>query len=163
MTQVQAAETWEAQRAAAIKSEVLAEVAQHSQAQQKQAVVKTYEAMIPALADSESGESKRLAGEYKHLVVELGLPNSEATMLAALRATFGPADGLRKMERKGAESFGETGDSAGASNAVEVTKGLKLTPREKDFYDRSIKAGVYKNYDEVKEERAKYPSSARRA
>ena len=153
MTQVQAADIWEAQRKAEIEADVLAKVEQRSQAQSKQTAVQTYEQAIPALKDPESVESRKLAAEHRHLVAELGLPNNDATVLAALRASFGPVEAVRPLKRKDSEPYAEGGGD-GNTSEVDGVPGLQLTNREKDFYGRAIKGGLYKDWNEVKAERA---------
>lgn len=101
--------------------------------------------LVPELKAQKGPAFERAAREYQSLV-ESGLPDSQATRLAALRTTFGTIDALAAAAGNDGrrETHQEGGGGAGApagDSTGEWTRGMNN--RQKAHYRKLIDAGVY--------------------
>lgn len=158
LNQEQADALWEKQIVERSKREAAAEVAQGMGAHQRDGLVQAelsgYKELVPAAWEQGSEEHTKAAKEYAHLV-KMGDAPGLTTEAKALRAAFGDIETLRqsKSARPGpADTHSETGGGKPSGGGTkDPIKGL--TPVQKDYYEKGIKAGRYpKGWDDVKEE-----------
>ena len=164
LTAQQAAEIWDQQLEDRAAAKAVNAVSQQSQETVLRSSVRAYEAAIPELQDSDSPQFRKLQSEHRHLVKELGLPDVPATMLAALRASFGPVETLKPISRKEAEPFSETGGSGDVGGGVsdKALKGLSLSPEQKKHYSKLIDAGQLGGWEDVAKELKAYTPKNKR-
>ncbi|GMR03351.1 MAG: hypothetical protein BMS9Abin21_186 [Thermodesulfovibrionia bacterium] len=153
VTQLQADEFWDTQLRAELRSDILSEVStlnEHTQRTQTvSSQVDNYREKVTGLMDDGSDNRKKVTSEFNYLV-SIGYPNNQTTELAALRSAFGSAEKLNK-ETQARETHQETG--GGEVNDIGENKVLKsLSNRQKDYYRKQIDKGIYKDWDEVKDE-----------
>ena len=162
LTQLQADEIRDAHLIAQAKREAAAEatntVSVAAQTATVTAQLEAYREVVGAAWEAGSPEHAKAVKEYETLV-GIGLPPSNETQLAALRSAFGDLETLRvsKTARAGSsDTHVETGGSrprdGGESKSDGAPKGLSA--RQHDHYERLIRAGTYKGWDEVKAELA---------
>ncbi len=110
-----------------------------------------YRELVDDLDKVGSENRNKVEQEYRYLV-GIGQPYSVATELAAVRTVFGPVEKLRKAKASlSMESHQETGGGkTGTGKTPEFQD--TLTARRKEHYQKMIDDGMYKNWDEVKEE-----------
>ncbi len=132
--------------------------AQSSKAERQAAEIASYEEALPDLAQQGSDLYNRVMAEYKYLVEELGQDDNNGTIAAAVRSVAGPLSAINATGKlkQVVESHQETGGGAGKKE----TRRDKLTPRQRDHYDKMIRGGAYKDWDAVHEELDNYAKTA---
>lgn len=159
LTQGQADALWEKQLTEKITGKVVAEVGTAAGAQERarkvDAELKAYQEVVPEVWVNGSEEHTKVAKEFNYLVTQLGYPKTKETEAAALRVAFGAVDVLRasKTARTGpadthAETGGGTKPAAGEADGAPKS----LNAEQRDYYEKGIKAGRYKDWAAVKEE-----------
>lgn len=120
--------------------------------------INRYKAVEPSILDEASDTRARIVEEYKYLVEQLGDSNSLDTQLKAIRAVLGPVEKLERSRgaKPSHESHRETGGQGGGGKKSDDGKLTYevLSPREKDYYDKKIASGLYKDIKAVNEELA---------
>lgn len=115
-----------------------------------------YKELVPDAWVPGSPERDKAAKEYRHLVADLGYPEGTATEAAALRAAFGDLATLRQSRsaRPGpADTHAETGGGKPESGGGGKSDVLKnLSSEKKQYYQRQIDSGRYKDWGEVRAE-----------
>lgn len=158
LSEDQAEAVWERQTEERIAERLTQDLAVHSQKTAAARTIAEYEAIDPALADEDSDLRHRVVDEYKSLL-DLGSPNSEATMVAALRAVCGSVDTFKrsKAAKKGRvlESHDEyeAGDDLGETGANGKPK---LSKAERSYYAPLVQRGMYRDWKEVEEMVSKF-------
>lgn len=139
---------------ATVKDEVLREVRGEAALTATQADIARYVELEPALGDRNSEISKRAAAAYKRLIGR-GLPDSQATQLAAVEQVLGPLDALTAARTPGRrETHEETGGTGGGSAATaggddapaDLFKGVEN--RWRAHYRDMIGKGQYQGWDD---------------
>ena len=99
------------------------------------------------------------------MVRTLGMPDNQATQLAALRSAFGDVESLKrrtvaKQTITNKEPFMETHSP---QNSKTTTKDFAstLSPEKKTHYEKMIRGGVYKDWAEVEAEEKWTPKTVR--
>lgn len=109
-----------------------------------------YRAVIPDL-DRPSENRTKVEDAYRYLL-SIGQPNDVSTELAAVSNVFGPLEKLKQskatLEMQTHQETGGGKSEPGKGKSFEDT----LTARQKAHYEKGIDMGLYKNWDEVKEE-----------
>ena len=135
---------------------------------QKSATLSTelaaYEEAVPALKDTSSETYQRVAQEYAYALGTLGATEGPGTMVMAARSVLGPLSSLKaRVPEANPVTHNETGGGAGESAAAGEKKPDltwdKLTAREKDYYDRGIRAGAYADRAAALKELTDYKST----
>ena len=169
ITQEQADDRWAAQ----VREETLEEAQRTAldvvDRQQKKGQIDSdlsaYKRLKPEIMEQGSETRTKIADEYNYLV-SIGQPKSVATELAAIRAVLGPLDKLERAanSRRAADPHQDGGSGGGDSGKPKGGaggNGKKLVDHlkgdAKEFYERGIKAGRYKDWDGVEAE-LKYAS-----
>lgn len=115
-----------------------------------------YKRLKPEIMDRGSELRGDIAEAYRRMVGR-GLPETEATELAAIESVLGPLDKLENAAkaRRAPESHQESGGGDGKQAGGGKT-GKKLVDQlnapSKDYYEKGIKAGRYKSWDDVEAE-----------
>ncbi len=162
LTRAQADDVLEKQTRAAARREASEEaaraVARSNYERDVNTALETYRELVPKAWEAGTPEYLRGQKEFNYLVSKLGYPPELPTELAALRAAFGDLDTLRTSKsarRGGSETHVETGggnaDDAGRDSGDD-SAGLKLTPRQRAYYEDGIKQGRYKSWKDVRAE-----------
>ena len=122
-----------------------------------------YKALVPSVMQPGSAERQRYEREYQYLTQKLNYPQTYATQLAAVRAALGDVQELeRTIQAKRSvskETFEENSSSTNKPQKNDKDPLKSLTPRQHDHYSNMIKRGVYRGWDEVKEELLWEPQS----
>ena len=118
-----------------------------------------YSELAPKAFQEGTAERQRVKKQYDYLI-GIGQPATKSTELAALSLALGDIDGLRaaargSMKRETFEDVGggDSGGSGEGSNADGPPKDLKLTARERTYYQQKIDRGIYKDWKAVADER----------
>ena len=117
--------------------------------------IETYKELVPDLGESTSDGYLKVQTEFNYMVKELGMdPKNLKTELAALRAVYGPVDGLTATPKDntpakhaGVATRG-SGGSRTASNDDDKAAPSDLSPKQKAYYQRSIDSRLYKGWDD---------------
>ena len=111
--------------------------------------IKAYEEALPELSNQGSELFTRVAAQYTAML-QLGLPNSASTQLAAVQAVVGPIEVVRSVAKgtRKVESHQEGGDPEGSEGGSSEVKGLSAKQRK--YYTGLINRGIHKDWDEVK-------------
>jgi len=117
--------------------------------------ISAYKRLKPEIMESGSETRKKVQEEFNYLT-SIGQPKSVETELAAIRSVLGPLDKLQKAANsRRVEDHDEQGGSSGDSGGGKPT-GKKLVDalkgEHKDFYQRGIKSGRYKDWEDVEKE-----------
>jgi len=168
ITQEQANDTWAVQ----VRQEALeaASSAAHDIVDRKATKeridgdIAEYTRLKPEIMDEGSEVRNRIKEEFKALV-DMGMPGEAgknlSTQLAAIRAVLGPLDKLKnaasarraqESEEQGGSGGGEPKNKGAGKKLVDHLKG-----DAKEFYERGIKQGRYKDWSAVEAE-LKYAS-----
>lgn len=115
-----------------------------------------YKRLAPEILDQSSEERQKIVTEFNELRAT-GMPNSLGTELAAIRAVMGPLDKLEKARTaRRNEEHDEQSGGGGEGSRKNGGKGKSLVdqldPRKKDYYEKGIKAGRYKDWKAVEAE-----------
>lgn len=114
-----------------------------------------YTALKPEILQKGSELRQQVTDEYKSLVAS-GSPEGVPTELAAIKAVLGPLTKLEKAagarreadpDQQGGGNDGRPAKKSGNGKLVDT-----LSPREKEHYEKGIKAGRYKDWTEVESE-----------
>lgn len=135
-----------------IREEVAGTVEDQTRSQKVGSDIERYTEAIPEISQDGSDARNRLAREYQQLQ-SLGMPDSGATELAALRNVFGPPEGLKPQqgERETHQETGGSGESDETLRADGIPKGL--TARERAFYSERVGPGkLYPDWKAVEDE-----------
>lgn len=122
-----------------------------------------YKAHIPDVMTSGSESRQKYERELGYMVRQLGMPDNFATQVAAARAAFGDLDTVksRKVAKEtvtSKESFQET--HTPSRNKVDTKDfASTLQPHEKAHYEKMMRAGHYKDWKEVEDERNYKPKN----
>lgn len=118
-----------------------------------------YSELAPKAFVAGTPENQRVKKQYDYLV-GIGQPANKSTELAALSLALGDIDGLRAASRGALkrETFedvgnGDADDVGEGSSADGPPKGMKLTARERTYYQQKIDRGIYPNWKAVEAER----------
>ncbi len=113
----------------------------------------------PDLLVDGTPDRDRLQRAYTELITD-GSPESAATELAAMRLAFGPprTAGTDKTaeSRETDQSGGGGRPSSGASATDDPSASLKLTDRQRSYYEEKIARNIYSGWDQVKAELGDY-------
>jgi hypothetical protein len=125
-----------------------------------------YKKAAPEVLQGGTEERTKVEKEYAYLVNVLNYPKTFATELAATRAALGDLDTVeRKAQAKRTatkEPFMETHSSTQKPQQKKNDPIANLSQREKDHYEKMIRAGRYpKGWDSVREELEYKPRFAR--
>jgi hypothetical protein len=165
ISQEQADEVWDRQRDSQIReaarTEALEAVKGQSTKERIDDAISKYRQLKPEIMERGSETRERISEEYKYLV-SAGSPESVATELAAIRAVLGPLEKLEKAAsaRRSADHEQQGGGSGdgkpkGGGSSKKLVDHLKDDAKE--YYERGIKGGRYKGWDDVEAE-LKYAS-----
>lgn len=169
ITRAQAMTAWTQQLEKRAEERVAKRIEAQLQATAKQSTVLTeinrYKQALPEVAVPGSEIRQKIEREFSYLV-GLGYdPKSYATELAATRAALGD---IETVERSAAarktttkEPFMETHSSTRKPEPPGKKAIEKLDTRQKEHYDKMIKAGRYSGWDEVEQELNYTPPSLR--
>ena len=121
--------------------------------------IAAYEEAVPALTDTSSETYQRVAQEYHYQVNTLGQPPGAGTTAMAARSVLGPLSSLRARIPEAnpgthTEVGGGTGDSPG--DAAPALTWEKLSVRQRDFYERQMRAGAIPDRAAALKELAEY-------
>lgn len=174
VTQEQADDIWDRQREAQIteraESAALDVVARTATKERIDADIAAYRQLKPEIMESGSDLREKITAEFKYLV-SVGHPGrgpeAVPTQLAAIRAVLGPLD---KLERAAAATRAQESEeqvgSGGAARPAGGGTSKKLVDHlqgdAKDWYERGIRQGRYKDWDAVEAE-LKFASPKTRA
>lgn len=146
MTQLQADKLWQEQIEANVTGKILNAVNSRDNKKTVSQALNEYKTVKPELVRQGTEDREKVSEEYKYLI-GIGLPDGIETELAAVRNVFGPVDKLKK--KLDLETHPETGGGA-PPNENKVAD--KLNARQRDYYQKRIDMGIYKDWDDVKEE-----------
>ncbi len=134
-----------------VTDDVRAEMVTRSRDDRVAAELDRYVASIPDVATPGTDARRRVEQEFQYLT-SLGDAPNKATELKALRAVFGPADGLQKSEPS-RETHQEAGEDTGGEDSGMRTDGIPkgLTEAQRVYYKQLI-GTVYRNWKEVEDE-----------
>lgn len=139
------------ERLSAVKTEVKQEITDTAKVG---AQIDRYKALLPDLSNRTSDSFKKVEAEFRYMTAELGMPKSEKTELAALRAVYGPVDTLEQKARAKdtrpdthRESGGRGAGSGGADDGPEGAP-RDLSPKLKSHYQTMIDRRMYKGWDD---------------
>ena len=159
ITQDQADLKWDKQQEAKFKKEAVSVskgVVQDAQLTQRvEQDIARYVALEPDINVKGSDLRKKITKEFQELV-RLGDPSdSLITECKAIRAALGPIDSL-ELARKGRSGHDHHEEINSGENGGDGPKGKQfqdsLTERKRKYYQKQIDNGIYKSWDEVKEE-----------
>ena len=126
----------DAKRESAIEARVTATVTQtasvNAMAAKQQAELDRYIEALPELNREGSDLHNKLAAEYRHSVGDLGLPENNGTLVAAIRTVAGPLSTIKAVgdiTRK-VEPSPETGGGSGEGGSE-----TKITLRQRSFME----------------------------
>lgn len=158
LTQAQADEQWQLQIESNVADQVEIVVKNTANATKMQNELAKYEETVPELRDESSELYGRVAKEYAYMTGTLGMPDTTQTTIAALRATVGPVESLKKVEIKkpNGDSHEETGSGSAGGGSGSNSDTPELSPRQKEYYRNAIRMGAYKDWDEVHAELKDY-------
>lgn len=117
-----------------------------------------YKQVVPEVLQPGTPERLAVEKEYAYLV-DLGYSASDPrTELMAVRAALGSVETIQAKRKSKTipterETMQDTQSSGGAKTGGEPDLLKKLTSAERTHYQRMIDRGVYKGWDEVREER----------
>jgi hypothetical protein len=115
-----------------------------------------YKTAMPEILQTGTPERQKVEREYAYMVNTLGFPPTHATELAATRAALGDLDTVeRSVQAKRSaqkESFMETHSSTQKPQQKTNDPITKLDQRQKEHYEKMIRAGRYEGWDDVREE-----------
>lgn len=127
-----------------------AAIQQHAQSQSVEAELERYKALVPEIAVVGSDEDKQ-AGSIFESYIKMGLPNTNATRVAACRQAFGSIQSL-EAETLPMEAHAEVGGAPvggrKTSPSERVPPELLKNARLKEHYDEMIRNGHYTGYDD---------------
>jgi hypothetical protein len=160
ITQEQADDIWDRQRETQIREsarrEALDAVTEHATKERIDADLKSYKRLKPEILDKSSETRQQIEEEFKALRSS-GLPNDLRTELAAIRAVVGPLNKLEQAAKATrAPESEEQGGGSGDGGKPKPGAGKKLVDHlkgdAKEYYERGIKQGRYKDWDAVEAE-----------
>ena len=156
INQAQADELMDRQHEFQVKRQIHETVTQGLTQQSRQTRIESqidrYKELVPDVAD-ESDTRRRVAAEYRYLVDDLGDPEGHATELKALRAVLGPLEKLQAPRRPAPAHEETNGEGGGESSPEGFPKDM---PRKhRDYYQKMLDDGFYKDMDAVEAEWAK--------
>lgn len=150
---------WERQTEERIAERITSELAAFNRKSSAARTIAEYETIEPDLVVEGSPLREKVISEYRNLL-DLGSPDIEATMVAALRTVCGSVDSFRRAKagRKGRvleshDDFAGGGDDPEAGSPA--GKG-KLSKSERDYYAPLIQRGMYRDWKEVEDMVSKY-------
>jgi hypothetical protein len=159
ITQDQADEAWASQvESDATERATRTALAAVDERQKKERVdteIARYRELKPEIMEKGSETRQQIVEEYKSLVAA-GSPEGVPTELAAIKSVLGPlaklekAAGARREADPDQQSGGDGGRPAKKSGSGKLVD--TLSPREKEHYEKGIKAGRYKDWTEVEAE-----------
>ena len=158
LTQEEADTLWDkqllAQATKAAREVASQEVTVKQKDQRIEADLRQYKQFVPNAWKEGTEERAKVADEFKALV-DLGLPNSRETELAAMRTVFGPVDKLASKPRSKPsvehdEQAGGGGEGSDRTPQKDAVKGLDA--RTRAYYQKGIESGRYKDWNEVRSE-----------
>lgn len=146
-------EVLDQQRMRKMKAEVTAEVRAELTRENSRAALEAefdkYRQRIEGLEKAGHPNRERVSREYRELV-RLGAPEGASTEMAALRATFGPAEKIREHTHAEHEAHHEAGASGGgespSTGAAPWKKGL--SPERVAHLESMIEKGQYSGPDD---------------
>lgn len=160
ITQDQSDALWDQQERKRQDQLVVAKVGETLNAQERERRIDTDLASYRQLKGEAwvEGTPERAKAEqaYQYHVNVLGHSPGKQTELAALHAAFGDIATLQASQsaRPGSsETHSETGGGKPAGGGGEKDPLKSLTSREKSYYEDKIRAGVYPDWNAVREER----------
>lgn len=151
ITQEQADDIYDRQLERKFEQRLDSRLNEHTKSMSSQAFIENqlqeYRNLIPNLMVKGSEERDKAASEYQYLI-STGSKDSVATELAAVRSAFGPIEKLKAQGFRDVQHHQETG---GAGSPREKPKGLQanLSARERNYYQKQIDNGMYKDWDAV--------------
>lgn len=119
-----------------------------------EAELAAYHELKSAAWEEGTPEYARAKQEFDYLV-KLGDPNSRVTELKALRAAFGDIPTLRaslQVRRGPSDTHRETGGRGRQQSSGEGDVIKSLSAEKREYYERQIDKGQYKDWDAVKAE-----------
>lgn len=140
--------------------EALAVVSERQKKERVETEIAKYRRLKPEVMERGSEVRQRVAEEYRSLV-EAGSPETEATELAALKVVLGPVEKLEKAAgaRRSADHDEQGGGNDGRPKQKSGGKLVDNLPaRDKDFYQKQIDRGEYKDWAAVETMLQKYAS-----
>lgn len=162
MTLEQADAVWEKQIITRATNEARTvagqELSQREVARRVDAEMRRYKELVPGVMQEGSKERERVSAEYRFMV-SLGSPEGRETELAALRAVYGSTEKIERArgadtaldsEQQSGGAGGGTGRDDAANKGGDLAR--TLTARERDFYQKQIDGGRYKDWAAVNEE-----------
>lgn len=158
ISQAQADEYWEQQIRQSVTQEASRAAEQRALAERIRHQVDGYKEIIPGLEEFGHDNRAKLQRKYNELV-NLGHPNDARTEVVSLEAIFGPLDSLKKkktgdeLTRRGRDTHQETGEAPEGDSKDAVKN---LDKRKKDYYQKMIDMGLYKDWGEVRKEVEQY-------
>ena len=156
LSQAQADELYDRQRDAQVQKQIRETVdrglTQQSREARVLAQIERYKELVPDVA-GESETRERIAEEFRQLVDLGDDPKDYATELKALRAVLGPVEKLQ-AQRRPLPSHEETG---GEGEGTTTTEGFPkdMPKKHREFYQKMLDDGFYKDMGAVKAEWAK--------
>ena len=148
----------DAQRESAIEARVTAKMTEaatvNAMAAKQQVELDRYIEALPELNVEGSPLHNKLAAEYRHSVDDLGLPENNGTLVAAIRTVAGPLSTIQatgKLTRK-VEPSPETGGGSGGEGEDKT----KMTPRQKAFGENAVRSGAYPDMTAYEKELEEY-------
>ena len=152
MTQEQVNDIKERQVEDRVMARVKADLSTSSQLEKQADELNRYHDELPDLYDEGSELRKSVLNTYRHLVHDLGQPENDGTMVAAIETISGPLSAItaKKGLKKQISPAGETGGGSGGSG--NNGEKAQLTDRQKEHYSNAIRMGAYANWDAVHKE-----------
>lgn len=124
--------------------------------------IESYKRLKPEIMDHGSETREKIQAEFNYLVSVQGMkgqgPEALKTQHAAIRAVLGPLDKLenaakaRRAPEGEQQSGGGGGKPAGGQGNGKTPLVNKLSQRQREHYDKGIKSGRYKDWNEVEAE-----------
>ena len=117
-----------------------------------------YRQAMPSIDDPSSAERQKVQREYSYLTGTLKYPPNLQTQLLAARSALGDIDTVertaatKRTAHTTRESYMETQSTANRPAAPSKDPIAKLTPAEKQHYEKMIANGRYSGWDAVKKE-----------
>lgn len=142
------------------RKETLAAVEETQTVKQRESSVESeiarYKQLVPEVLQAGSEPRQKVEREYAYMVNTLGFKPSIATELAATRAALGDLETVERMvkakQSTTREPFMETHSSTQKPQGKSSRLIDKLDGRQKAHYEKMLRTGQYKNWDEIEEE-----------
>ena len=147
MTQAQADGIWEGQITGRVTQNLQNQLVNTISENRANDTIQAYQEAIPELLEDGSPLNIKLFSTYESFR-GFGLPNDAGTMLSAIHATVGPLETARTHKKGKAKVEAHQEGGSGGEGKVEGRQS-KLTDRQRNYYNGAIRAGAYKDWDEV--------------